>query len=354
MDISKFDYQLLREYIAKKPANPRDSSKLLVLNRTTGETRHTVFHNIINYLTKDDVLVFNKSKVFPARIYGKKKTKGKVEVLILRFLGDSTCEAITKPGLFLHDEILFEGFTGKVTKRNGYITNVKFSIPEEELQNKINIYGHTPIPPYIDKTDLSEKDLREKYQTVYAKTVGSAAAPTAGLHFTKELLKKMNRSGIQTEFVTLHVGLGTFASVKEKEIEKHNIHEEYFSVDPETIKRLNSAKKEGKRIIAVGTTSVRVLETLVDKNNLLTTHNLRPTTNIYIYPPFKFKFVSGLITNFHLPKSTLLMLVSAFVSVPNTKHKFADFKSSIIGKAYSEAVAKGYRFFSFGDAMFIR
>src|SRR3989344_3389398 len=199
MNISKFDYLLPHELIAQKPANPRDTSKLLLLDRNTGEIKHTIFHNITNYFNKNDVLVFNKSKVFPARLFGQKKIKGKVEILILRFLGDSTCEAITKPGLFLHDKIKVEDLEGEVIQRNGYITHIGFSVPEDELKRKITVYGHTPIPPYIGKTDMSEKDLREKYQTVYAKQIGSSAAPTAGLHFTKELLKKIAREKIQSE-----------------------------------------------------------------------------------------------------------------------------------------------------------
>ncbi|KKQ50221.1 MAG: S-adenosylmethionine:tRNA ribosyltransferase-isomerase [Candidatus Woesebacteria bacterium GW2011_GWC1_38_13] len=418
MDISRFDYQLSRDLIAQKPADPRDSSRLLVLDRNNGETRHTVFYNIINYLNSNDVLILNKSKVFPARLYGTKMTKGKVEVLILRFLqnidmdsrlpsftqgygrtqrGDdrvkyrkdkrgilrtlstqddntrhseqseeshTICEAITKPGLFLNDRIQFEGFEGNVKKRDGYITLIEFDLPHDQLLGKINLIGHTPIPPYINKSPLSENDLREKYQTVYAKSVGSAAAPTAGLHFTNELLKKLRKKGVQTEYVTLHVGLGTFAPVKEKDVEKHKIHEEYFEVDGDTLKRLNKAKKEGKRIITVGTTTTRVLETLafghLSRLGQLEIRNFKDSTNLFIFPPYKFHFVDALITNFHLPKSTLLALVSAFVSYPNlpaqagTNKEFTDFRSSSLGRAYNEAIKQKYRFFSFGDAMMIK
>ena len=352
MDISKFDYILPRELIAQKPANPRDSSNLAVIERKSRQIFHTRFRNITDFITKNDVLVFNKSKVFPARIFGRKKVKGKVEVLILRFLPDSTCEAITKPGLFLYDSVYFDGFEGKVLKRDGYITHIKFNINKNLLFNKINIIGHTPIPPYI-KTTLSENDLREKYQTVYAKVIGSAAAPTAGLHFTKELIKKIKNMGITTEFVTLHVGLGTFAPVKEPDIENHKIHEEYFEINQNTINRLNKAKKEGKRIIAVGTTTTRVLESLVAEDSQLITCSRPQFTDLFIYPPYKFRFVDGLITNFHLPKSTLLALICAFVSYPNSNEKFSDFKSGLLGRAYNESILKGYRFFSFGDAMFI-
>ncbi|HLE48456.1 MAG TPA: tRNA preQ1(34) S-adenosylmethionine ribosyltransferase-isomerase QueA [Patescibacteria group bacterium] len=352
MDISKFDYFLPRELIANKPANPRDSSRLLVVNRESKKISHFKFSELPSLLNKNDVLVFNKSKVFPARIYGKKKTKGNVEVLILRFLPESVCEVITKPGLFMYDRIFFDDMEAQVIKRENYITHLKFDLDDIDLLHKIGIIGHTPIPPYI-KSSLSERDLRDKYQTVYAKTVGSAAAPTAGLHFTKDLMKKLKRKGIRMEFLTLHVGLGTFAPVKEKNILDHKIHEEYFEVEPETIKRLNDAKKSGKRIIAVGTTTTRVLETLSLKNNSLSAKYTKPYTELFIYPPYKFKFVDAKITNFHLPKSTLLLLISAFVSQPNTEDVFSDFESSIIGNAYEKAIQKRYRFFSFGDACFI-
>lgn len=353
MNISNFDYSLPREYIAQKPANPRDSSRLMVIDRNRNGIAHHRFYDISNMLSENDVIVFNKSKVFPARIHGRKKTKGKVEILILRFLPDSVCETITKPGLFLHDTVFFDGFEGRVIKRDGYITHIAFDIDEKELFRKIEITGKTPIPPYI-KPLLSEKDLREKYQTVYAKSVGSAAAPTAGLHFTKELLKKLKSKKIQMEYITLHVGLGTFATVKETDIEKHKIHEEYFEVDTETTARLNKAKKDGKRIISVGTTTTRVLETLASDKCKLNIENSSKFTNLFIYPPYKFKFVDSMITNFHLPKSTLLALVCSFVSYPNTISKYTDFKSNLLGKAYQEAIENNYRFFSFGDAMFIR
>lgn len=352
MNIKSFDYHLPRELIAQKPANPRDSSRLLIMNRSNRIISHKHFHNLADILNEDDVLVFNKSKVFPARIFGRKKTKGKVEVLILKFLPNSVCEAITKPGMFLHDTIYFDGFSGRVTKRDGYITHIAFNVEQSDLFKQIEITGKTPIPPYI-KSQLSEKDLRVKYQTVYAKNVGSSAAPTAGLHFTKELIKKLKKKGVQMEFVTLHVGLGTFAPVKEMEIEKHRIHEEYFEVDEKTITRLNNAKKNNKRIVAVGTTSTRVLETLSDTKGFLRDNNKKQYTSLFIYPPFKFKFVDSLITNFHLPKSTLLALVSAFTAYPNTQKKFIDFQNSLLGYSYQKAIEKEYRFFSFGDAMFI-
>ena len=226
-----------------------------------------------------------------------------------------------------------------VAKRENYVTEVKFSLPPDKLRKQIEKIGHTPTPPYI-QSSLSEKELRQKYQTVYATEVGSAAAPTAGFHFTKKLLTKLKRTGIQVEYVTLHVGLGTFAPVKEEDIEDHTIHSEYFEVDIKTIQ--------------VGTTTTRVLETLAKQDDILTTHHPQPTTKLFIYPPYRFKFVDAVITNFHLPKSTLLALVSAFVSYPNTSEKFTSFAISLVGKAYVQAKKKKYRFYSFGDSAFIQ
>lgn len=352
MNIKKFDFTLPKSYIAQSPVTPRDSSKLLVLDRKTKKIVHRKFNEIEKSIKKNDVLVFNNTKVFPARLIGKKRTGGKAEVLLLKDLGDSKWESITKPGFVVGDNIFFEGFTATVTKKENYETEIKFSLEPAKLKSSIFKIGNTPIPPYI-KTALSEKELREKYQTVYAQRTGSAAAPTAGFHFTKRLLKKLKDKGIQTEYVTLHVGLGTFAPVKEDNIEDHNIHSEYFEVDKQTIKRLRMAKKEGKRIVSVGTTSTRVLETLAERNGRLETTKLRSETDLFIYPPYKFRFVDAMITNFHLPKSTLLALVSAFVSYPNTDNKFKDFRSSILGKAYRQALENNYRFYSFGDACLI-
>lgn len=353
MKISAIDYHLPRKYIAQTPLSPRDHSNLLVLDRTEYRVDHTHFYDIPKLLSKNDVLVFNQTKVFPARMMGRKKTGGKAEVLLLKDLGNSSWEAITKPGFAVNEKIYFDDFNATITKRAHYVTEIKFSLPKNELYKHIQNIGITPTPPYIE-SQIPENELRVKYQTVYAKNVGSAAAPTAGFHFTKRLLKVLAKKGVQMEYVTLHVGLGTFAPVKEENIEDHNIHSEEFYVDKNTINRLNKAKKEGKRIIAVGTTTTRVLETLVDKHGLLSNDFIEHATKLYIYPPFKFKFIDALITNFHLPKSTLLALVSAFVSYPNTKDKFVNFRSSSTGTAYKEAIKRKYRFYSFGDAMFIK
>lgn len=351
MKLSKLNYHLPKKYIAQSPVTPRDHSKLLTINKKDKKTSHLHFYQIINLLNKNDILVFNDTKVFPARLIGKKHTGGKAEILLLKDLGGSVWEAITKPGFEVGDKIYFEKFSAKITKRENYITELKFSLSPDKIEEMIFNIGRTPTPPYI-KPILPEDMLRKKYQTVYAQNIGSAAAPTAGFHFTKALLGKLNAKGVQMEYVTLHVGLGTFAPVKEENIEKHQIHSEHFEVNNKTIERLNHAKAKGKRIIAVGTTTTRVLETLA-KDGALTANYTHHNTKLFIYPPFKFKFVDSLITNFHLPKSTLLALVCAFVSYPNTKEKFKSFQKSLLGKAYKEAIENNYRFFSFGDACFI-
>jgi S-adenosylmethionine:tRNA ribosyltransferase-isomerase len=345
MRTSLFDYPLPKSLIANSPTKPRDHSRLMIIDRKTGKITHNKFYEIGNYLGPNDVLVLNKTKVFPARIFGKKESGGKVEILLHKNIDKFTWEALTKPGIKVGQKVIMQGVTLQVSERHDEISIVRFDISKNKLIEKLQTIGITPLPPYIHSTD-PEKDLRREYQTVYAKSVGSVAAPTAGFHFTDKLLAKLKRKGVQIEYVTLHVGMGTFAPVKTKTLEKHVIHEEEFFVDKSTFERLNRAKKSGKRIIAVGTTSTRVLETVSPKK-------LSGSTNIFIYPPYKFQFIDGLITNFHLPKSTLLALISAFVSSPNTKEKFKDFETSLTGKAYQKAMADKYRFYSFGDACFI-
>ncbi len=352
MDISLFDYQLPPELIAQSSANPRDHSKLLVIDRKTGKLEHRLFYDIANFLTDNDVLVLNNTKVFPARFFGKKNTGGNIEVLLIEETRLGTWKALTKPGIKSGQTIFFEGLNFKA------VDHIEQTVLLETHADKIDIlsilekFGHTPLPPYIHSNN-SEKSLRKKYQTVYAKTEGSVAAPTAGFHFTQNLLNKLIKKGIQIEYVTLHVGLGTFVPVKSKSVEDHPMHYEYFEVKKDVAIRLNQAKKTGKRIISVGTTTTRVLETLVNKNLQLKINNLKGSTSLFVYPPYKYIFVDSLITNFHLPKSTLLCLVSAFVSSPNTNESFTDFKSSLMGKAYTEAINKNYRFYSFGDASLI-
>ena len=341
LNVSDYDYFLPEEQIAQDPLADRSSSKLLVLDKNTGETSHHVFKEIIDYLNPGDCLCINNTKVIPARLYGKKDTGANVEFVLLKQLDGDIWESIVRPGnklkpgskvIFgdglLKAEILdvLEDGTRKVKFEYDGIFN--------EILDQI---GLMPLPPYIHES-LKEND---RYQTVYAKYEGSAAAPTAGLHFTPELLKKIEEKGIKIANVTLHVGIGTFRPVKEENIEEHKMHTEHFYIKQEDVDKINETKKNGKKVIAVGTTSCRVLETVADENTGLV-KQIESDTGIYIYPGYKFKCVDGLITNFHLPKSTLLMLVSALAD------------REFILEAYNKAVEEKYRFFSFGDAMFIK
>ncbi len=352
MKTSLFNYQLPKNLIANSPAKPRDSSRLMVIDRFTDKISHYRFSELEKLLGPNDVLVLNKTRVFPARLFGKKTTGGKVEVLLHKNIDKLTWEVLTKPGLKAGQEVSFKGCLLQIVKRKGETSVAKFDIPKDLLIKRLQKIGITPLPPYIH-SGKTEKDLRREYQTIYARSLGSVAAPTAGFHFTKSLLSKLKTKGIQIEYVTLHVGLGTFAPVKTQNIESHPMHYEYFEAEPKAIERLNRAKKVGKRIVVVGTTTTRVLETLANKQNRLRSGSLRGNTNLFVYPLYKFKFVDALITNFHLPKSTLLCLVSAFVSYPNTKKGFKNFNNSLMGKAYMEAKVNKYRFYSFGDACFI-
>lgn len=345
-----FDYQLDIEKIAQEPAEPRDSAKLMLVDRKTGGISDRRVSDLAEILSTNDVLVFNQTKVIPVRLLGTKSTGGKVELLLVKQLGTDTWEAISKPGLKVGQRIEVEALRAEVIEKKEETVILKFSDRGEFLRERLFEFGKTPIPPYIH-SQKTERELRRVYQTVYAKKEGSVAAPTAGLHFSRDLLAALQKKGVQTEFLTLHVGLGTFRGVKTERVEDHDMQAEWFSLDEGTAARLNQARREGKKIIAVGTTTTRVLESCVGEDGVL-----RPRegeTNIFIYPPYKFKFVDYLLTNFHLPKSTLLMLASAFVSTPNTQDKFTAFKSSLVGKAYRQAIENGYRFFSFGDAMLI-
>lgn len=340
MRTDDFDYYLPEELIAQTPLEKRDTSRLLVLDKETGEIKHEVFSDIIDYLNKGDVLVVNNTKVLPARLIGtKEETNAVIEVLMLKDLGDNTWECLSKPAKrvkegtiikfsdLLKAECVFVGEDG--------IRHFKF-IYDGIFYEILDKLGEMPLPPYIHEK-LKDKD---RYQTVYAKEVGSAAAPTAGLHFTKDLLEKIKEKGIIIEEITLHVGLGTFRPVSVDDVTKHKMHSEFYSMNKETADVLNKAKKENRRIISVGTTTTRTLETIMSLYNEF--KECSGYTDIFIYPGFTFKAIDALITNFHLPKSTLVMLVSAFAS----KEK--------IMKAYKEAVDNKYRFFSFGDAMFIK
>ena len=341
MNVSDFDYELPKELIAQTPLKVRDSSRLLVMDKVTGEVNHRHFTDIIDYLNKGDVLVLNDTKVIPARLIGVKEETGAViELLLLKDLGEDEWECLSKPAKRLKigtivsfgDGSLKAEVTGKFDEG---LTHVKL-LYDGILMEILDKLGTMPLPPYIHEK-LEDND---RYQTVYAKNIGSAAAPTAGLHFTPELLKKIEDKGIITTYVTLHVGLGTFRPVEVDNIFDHQMHTEYYVMNEETANILNKAKDEDRRIIAVGTTSTRTLETVATNNNgrfVATSGN----TNIFIYPGYEFKAIDCLITNFHLPKSTLVMLVSALSTRDN------------ILNAYKEAVNEKYRFFSFGDSMFI-
>lgn len=346
MNIKDFDYFLPEELIAQRPIEPRDSSRLLIMDKITGEIEHhQYFREIIDELTSDDVLVFNDTKVIPARLYGvRHNTGGKVEVLLLNPLGENKWECLVKPGAKckIGQKIDFgDPSSGEFRLQGEVIAHTDFGgriiqfTCSENFDELIQELGEMPLPPYIHEK-LSDKD---RYQTIFAREKGSAAAPTAGLHFTEELLQKIKAKGIKTVFVTLHVGLGTFRPVSSENIEDHKMHSESYEVSEESAKTINEAKAQGKRIIAVGTTSVRTLES-ASKNGIL--QEGRGSTQIFIYPGYKFQIVDALITNFHLPQSTLLMLISALSTRENCL------------QAYEEAVAQKYRFFSFGDAMFIR
>ena len=346
MQVSEFNYELPQELIAQVPIKNRDESRLMVLDRSTHTIEDKIFKDIIDYLEPGDCLVRNNTKVIPARIYGKKETGANVEFLLLNNIEGDIWECIVRPGNKLHigTKVLF-GQSDKVNEKPilqaeildimpGGTRKVKFTYDGifNEILDKI---GLMPLPPYIHE-ELKDKD---RYQTVYAKYEGSAAAPTAGLHFTPELLKKIEEKGIEIANVTLHVGIGTFRPVKEEKVEDHEMHSEHFYIKQEDVDKINRAKENGKRVIAVGTTSCRVLETIADDNGRV--EATEGDTQIFIYPGYKFKCLDGLITNFHLPQSTLLMLVSALAG------------KDFILEAYNKAVKEKYRFFSFGDAMFI-
>ena len=332
---SDYYYNLPEELIAQTPAEPRDSSRLLVYHRESGEIEHKIFRDVVDYFRKGDVLVVNRTRVLPARLFAHTQNGGRVEVLLLKRLRLDEWEVLVRPGkkckigvrLSVNDELSLE-VTGVTPSGERH---VRFFY-EGTFEDVLSRAGSMPLPPYIHEKLKNP----ERYQTVYSRENGSAAAPTAGLHFTPALLGQLREKGVEIAEVLLHVGLGTFRPVKEENILDHKMHSEYYEVSEEAAETVNRAKREGRRIIAVGTTSVRTLETVADENGLL--RPCKGNTEIFIYPPYRFKCLDGLITNFHLPESTLLMLVSAFVS-----------REEVL-RVYREAVEKKYRFFSFGDA----
>lgn len=359
MLLSEFNYELPKNLIAQKPLKPRDHSRLLILDRKTGKTKHKHFYDLIDYLNKGDILVLNDTRVFPARLIAKKNTGGKIEIFLHKFIEEKKWQCLVggrgaRPGL----EIFFNNnLNCKIIKNNNDGTwDIEFNMEYQEMMKEIEKIGEIPLPPYIKRDKNIDNKLLEEdkknYQTVYAdiNKTGSVAAPTAGLHFSPELIQKLKNKGLKFEYITLHVGLGTFAPVKTKNIKEHKMHSEYVQISRETMNNIYMAKKNKQKIIAVGTTSVRSLESAFasyntplfkDKTNK-SLPEFKGWTNIFIYPGYKFKIVDSLITNFHLPKSTLFMLVQAFAGKNN------------IRKSYHEAIQKQYRFFSYGDAMFIQ
>lgn len=340
MNLSEFNYDLPQELIAQKPIERRDSSRLMVLDKSTGEITHRHFYDIIEYLNEGDCLILNDSRVLPARLYGVREDTGSpIEFLLLTRKEQDIWEVILRPGKKAKPGKRFVFGDGRLKAEVLEVVNdgnrlVRFEY-EGLFENILDEIGEMPLPPYITEKLLD----KERYQTVYSKEEGSAAAPTAGLHFTNELLDKIREKGVKIGFVTLHVGLGTFRPVKENIVENHKMHSEFYILSQETADIINETKKNGKNVVAVGTTTCRTLESVAREGEIKAKTGW---TDIFIYPPYEFKAIDKLITNFHLPQSTLLMLISAFAG----KDK--------VFNAYNEAIKEKYRFFSFGDAMFIK
>ena len=340
LSVKDFDYELPEELIAQDPLEDRSSSRLMILDRETGEIRHTVFKSIIDELQAGDCLVINNTKVIPARLFGiKEETGASIEVLLLKRKEDNIWETLVRPGkkakpgtVLSFGDGLLKGTVVEVVEEGNRLIQFSYEGIFEEILDRL---GQMPLPPYITHP-LKDKN---RYQTVYAKYDGSAAAPTAGLHFTRELLEQIQAKGVELASVTLHVGLGTFRPVKVENVQEHHMHSEFFRIEEKEAEKINRAKREGRRVISVGTTSCRTLESAADEQGFVAAKS--GWTDIFIYPGYRFKCIDALITNFHLPQSTLLMLVSALAG---REHVLA---------AYEEAVKERYRFFSFGDAMFI-
>ncbi len=341
MRLEDFDYTLPPELVAQKPVFPRDRSKLMILDRETGKILHRRFFDLPDFVDDRYVFVFNNTKVIPARLQIHKSTGGKLEVLFLRELRPRLWEVLAKGKI--REGTQGEGQGVKVKfiqfEEKQKVWKVKVSCPRKVLLDLLEEKGKTPLPPYI-KAKIPESKARQWYQSIFAQKVGSVAAPTASFHFTERILKQLRKKGVDFAFVTLHVGWGTFAPIRTQDIARHSLHSEWIEVSPEAANFLNQKVKEGKKILAVGTTVTRTLESVSTQKGLL--KPFRGETDLYIYPPYKFKIVRALITNFHLPKSSLLVLVSAFAG-----------KERVL-RAYREAIRKKYRFFSFGDAMLIR
>ncbi len=341
MRVDEFDYELLPELIAQDPLERRDESRLLVLDRATGEMRHRVFRDVLDYLTPQDALVINETRVIPARLFGRRPSGGKTEVLLLKDLGGDRWECLIRPGRKARtgDRIIVEKnghrMEGEILARTSYGGRVIKWSYQGDFGKNLEALGTVPLPPYIKKPIQDP----ERYQTVYARIPGSAAAPTAGLHFTPELMSQIEAKGVSVVKIRLDVGLGTFRPVRETEVEKHVMHEEYFQVSEEASRTINRVRESGGKVFAVGTTVVRALETAASPDGKVRAKAEK--THLFIFPGYEFKVVDHLITNFHLPRSTLLMLVCAFAG------------KELVLRAYKEAVKERYRFYSFGDAMLI-
>ena len=346
MKITDFDYELPKELIAQKPANKREESRLMVLNRKEKTIDHKMFYNIIDYLNKGDLLVMNNSKVIPARLYGEKVGTGaKIEFLLIKRIENDIWETMVKPGKRLKpgDKVVFSNdskFEAEILEYGKDGTRIVRFDYEGIFYERLDEIGKMPLPPYIERE--SKEEDKDRYQTVYSEEPGSVAAPTAGLHFTEDILNKLKDKGVNIAYVTLHVGIGTFRPVKCENIEEHKMHFEEYTISADNEKIINNALSKNKRIVAVGTTSVRTLESVAyETKEGYRVKSGDGSTGIFIYPGYKFKIVDSMITNFHLPKSTLLMLISAF------------YNREDILKAYETAVKEEYRFFSYGDSMFI-
>ena len=340
MKVEEFDYDLPEELIAQKPKDKRDESQLMCLNKENGKITEDIFKNIVDYLNTGDMIIFNNSQVIPARLYGEKIPTGtEIEILLLNEIKEGKWEVLVRPGKRVKKGVRVSFGNGKLTGEAVEYTDYGGRIMEfsykGDFDNVIEELGEMPLPPYINE----KLENPDRYQTVYAKKKGSAAAPTAGLHFTPELIEKIKDKGVLVDYITLHVGLGTFRPVRTEKVEDHDMHSEYFEISKEVVEKIKKTKESGNRVIAVGTTVTRTLESVANENNELKAQ--KGWTDIFIYPGYDFKVIDALITNFHLPQSTLLMLVSAFAG-----------KESVMS-AYNKAVNEEYRFFSLGDAMFL-
>ncbi len=341
MDVELFDYSLPKEHIAQKPHIPQDECRLMVCDKNHNKIEHKIFKDIIHFLDKGDLLVLNDTKVIPARLFAKKETGGKIEVFLLEELEKNRFLSLTKGKIKDSTAVVFKNNIRAIITKTCDDKRIVQFLTKTDIKEKLYDIGEVPLPPYIsrDYKNYNKKEDFQNYQTVYAKKDGAVAAPTAGLHFTEELIKLIKKKGVNIAYITLHVGIGTFRPIKTKTVGEHKMHKEYYEISQDTADIINETKNKKQRIIAVGTTVIRALESSADKDGYV--KKMQSKTDIFIYPGYRYKVIDAMITNFHLPKSTLLMLVSAFYS-----------RERIL-ECYQNAIESNYRFFSFGDAMFI-